>query len=399
MQSVLFLITIAGNVLLWIGIMNRLHAVALSRRPMQALTLLCAVFICIVPVAAVCWWLFADGRQVLASVNRQTVMQPGWLAIIIYAVFCWLAIVLSLARWICFRCLRRPPALLRFHRQRRMSVATIAAALHAEEHDHHISVRFPGNEALRLDLSERAFEVPGLAKALDGLAIVHISDLHFTGMVGKAYFREVVRICNELKPDLVAITGDLVDNERYISWIPDTLGQLTSRYGVYVILGNHDRRVGEKKLRRMLTDSGLVDLGGRWLGIEVRGAEVILAGNELPWFTPASDLKNCPPRSPQNGQLRIVLSHSPDQLDWAKANNVDLLLCGHTHGGQIRIPIIGPIFSPTTKGVRYDRGLFHAPPTIMHVTQGISGKQPWRWNCPPEIALLTLHSPLDIARK
>ena len=184
----------------------------------------------------------------------------------------------------------------------------------------------------------------------------------------------------------------MVDNTQCISWIPDTIGQLTSRFGVYFILGNHDLRVDENELRRTLTDSGLIDLGGRWMAVEVRGETIVIAGNELPWFVPAADLNNCPPHPSKNNQLRILLSHSPDQLDWARANDVQLMLSGHTHGGQIRIPIIGPIFSPSATGVKYDYGLFHAPPTILHITRGISGKQPLRWNCSPEIALLTLRA-------
>ena len=159
-----------------------------------------------------------------------------------------------------------------------------AAAASAEENAHHMSVHLPGNEALRLDLAEWSLDVPRLPKKLDGLAVVHISDLHFTGMVGKAYFREAVRTSNELKPDLVAVTGDLVDKSECISWIPDILGRLTARYGVYVILGNHDLRVDEIQLRKAITQSGLIDLGGRWLKIDIRGETVILAGNELPWF-------------------------------------------------------------------------------------------------------------------
>jgi hypothetical protein len=279
-----------------------------------------------------------------------------------------------------------------------MNIAPSLAALTAEEHAHHMSVHLPGNEILQLDLTERAFEVPRLPRVLDGLAIVHMSDLHFTGLVGKAYFREVVRISNELKPDLVAISGDLVDNAECISWIPDTLGQLTSRYGVYVILGNHDLSVDEIQLRQTLADSGLIDLGRRWIRIDVRGESIIIAGNELPWYVPAADLENCPPHTRDYYQLRILLSHSPDQLNWARAHDIDLMLSGHTHGGQIRIPLIGPIFSPSASGVKYDYGLFNAPPTILHVTRGISGRQPLRWNCPPEIALLTLHAPPENRR-
>ena len=392
MLFALFLATILGHVSLWVGIMNRLHSTAVPWRPMKALSIIILSLIGLVPIIATCWW-FAGGKNIIRQINWQTILRPGWSAFFLYVIICWLAGTATFVRWICFRCLRSPPELVRFHRRRRMAIAPKVAAMSAEEHAHHKTVHLPGNETLRLDLTEWAFEVPRLPRLLDGLAIVHMSDLHFTGMVGKAYFREVVRTSNELKPDLVAITGDLVDNAECISWIPDTLGQLSAQYGVYVILGNHDLRVDEIRLRKTVANSGLIDLGGRWLKIDIRGETVIMAGNESPWYLPAADLENCPPRTTDGGQLRIVLSHSPDQLDWARAFDVDLMLSGHTHGGQIRIPPIGPIFSPSASGVKYDCGLFHAPPTILHVTRGISGKQPLRWNCPPEIALLTLHAP------
>lgn len=397
MQFALFLIALLGHVCLWIGVLNRIHSTAIPRRLLYVLSFSCLSIIGLVPIGSVWWW-FVEGKDILGQVNWHTTLKPGWFVFFLYVVFCWLVAAATFVRWICFRWLRRPPELLRFHRQRRMNIAPSLAALTAEEHAHHMSVHLPGNEILQLDLTERAFEVPRLPRVLDGLAIVHMSDLHFTGLVGKAYFREVVRISNELKPDLVAISGDLVDNAECISWIPDTLGQLTSRYGVYVILGNHDLSVDEIQLRQTLADSGLIDLGRRWIRIDVRGESIIIAGNELPWYVPAADLENCPPHTRDYYQLRILLSHSPDQLNWARAHDIDLMLSGHTHGGQIRIPLIGPIFSPSASGVKYDYGLFNAPPTILHVTRGISGRQPLRWNCPPEIALLTLHAPPENRR-
>jgi uncharacterized protein len=252
----------------------------------------------------------------------------------------------------------------------------------------HYLLRAPGNECLRLELAELDIQLPRLPPALDGLSIVHFSDLHFTGRVGKSYFQQLVRLSNELQPDLVAITGDLVDQAPYISWIPETLGQLTSRYGVYCVFGNHDLRVDTVQLAHALEQNGLIHLGGRWLQVEVRGVPVVLAGNELPWLA-AADVTDCPPRG--QTPLRIVLAHSPDQFRWARAWDADLLLAGHTHGGQIRLPLLGPIFSPSWHGVRYAAGLFHVPPTVMHVTRGVSCELPIRWNCPPEMSRIVLH--------
>jgi hypothetical protein len=223
--------------------------------------------------------------------------------------------------------------------------------------------------------------------------IAHLSDLHFSGRIGKAYFQEVVRLANELQPDLVAITGDLIDKNDCIDWIPETLGRLQACYGVYFVLGNHDLWIDHRRLRRTLTDCGLIDVGGRWLPIRVRDESIILAGNELPWFSPAADLATVPRQSTDGRPLRVALCHSPDQFQWCRAGDVDLMLAGHNHGGQIRIPLVGPIFAPSRWGVKYASGTFHSPPTVMHVSRGISGKTPLRMNCPPELGCLVLHAP------
>jgi predicted MPP superfamily phosphohydrolase len=134
----------------------------------------------------------------------------------------------------------------------------------------------------------------------------------------------------------------------------------------------------------------LIDLGGHRIELQINGCCVLLAGNELPWFAPAADMKNCPPREADANELRIALSHSPDQFAWARHWEFDLLLAGHTHGGQCRLPIVGPIVAPSRHGVHYASGTFFESPTVMHVSRGISGTTPLRYNCPPELAKLTL---------
>jgi predicted MPP superfamily phosphohydrolase len=87
-----------------------------------------------------------------------------------------------------------------------------------------------------------------------------------------------------------------------------------------------------------------------------------------------------------------LLAHSPDQFGWAQANEVDLMLAGHNHGGQVCLPLLGPIVAPSLHGVRYGSGTFRAGNTVMHVSRGTSSLTPLRWNCPPEIAVLTLRA-------
>ena len=188
----------------------------------------------------------------------------------------------------------------------------------------------------------------------------------------------------------MALTGDLVDKPPFIDWIPETLGRLKARYGVYFIFGNHDLRVDFRRMQRVMEGCGLVYLGGRWKVVEVRGQPVLVAGNELPWFKPAADLAACPARS--EVPFRLLLAHSPDQLPWARKGEGDLMLAGHTHGGQIRLPLIGPVFAPSRDGVQFASGLFYAPPTILNVSRGLSAELPLRMNCTPEIIHLTLHT-------
>jgi predicted MPP superfamily phosphohydrolase len=249
-------------------------------------------------------------------------------------------------------------------------------------------VRLPGNEVLRVEINEKRLALPRLDPALEGLSIVHLSDLHFTGAIGRRFFERAVERANAMEPDFVAITGDLLDKTACIDWVPYTLGRLRARHGAFFVLGNHDLRVDWRRLRETLEDSGVVDLGGRSLVAQVNGRSVLLAGNELPWFSPAPSAPG--EEGDEPCALRILLSHSPDQIDWARRHGFDLLLAGHNHGGQICLPVVGPVFSPSRYGVRYAAGVFERPPTLMHVSRGLSGKTPVRYGCPPELTRLVL---------
>ena len=388
MTIALLLLALLGHAFLWVGLINRVHSVPLRHRTGLEITAACFLIMAVVPIWFAWRMVAAEFPWQTAQIDDWMTIPIGWLA---YLGVCWLTAVASTARWAWSIALRRTPSILRLHRRRPVATADDFSAEDSHEHSHHYMVHVPGNEILELDLTDRAIDVARLAPALDGLCIMHLSDFHYTGRVGKAYFREVVRLCNQQKPDMVAITGDLIDDNDLIDWMPDTLGNLESRHGVYFVLGNHDIRFDVERLRATLADHGLIDLGGRWVEREVRGERIILAGNELPWIAPAADMSDCPPRTPGGGPLRIVLSHSPDQLPWAQSRDADLFLAGHTPDGRICYPFIGPLFSPSRLGVMYAEGIFHAPPTIMHVTRGISGQVPVRFNCPPEMSRLVLH--------
>jgi len=209
-----------------------------------------------------------------------------------------------------------------------------------------------------------------------------------TGKVGREFYDIVVDETNALNADLVVVTGDILEKESCLPWIASTLGRLHARHGKYFVLGNHERRLADVSLlRRSLGAAGLIDLGGRCQSKQVNGSAILLAGNERPWF---GSLPNIPQSAFRAPDFRILLSHTPDQLPWAKSQCFDLMLAGHNHGGQIRLPYLGALIAPSIYGCRYAGGLYYEPPTLLHVSRGLGGIHLIRWNCPPELALLTL---------
>jgi predicted MPP superfamily phosphohydrolase len=176
--------------------------------------------------------------------------------------------------------------------------------------------------------------------------------------------------------------------------IKPTLGRLQARHGKYFILGNHETRLADvAPLRGVLAEAGLTDLGGRCEILAIRGTEILIAGIELPWFGAAPDIACETPHSALRApHFRLLLSHSPDQLPWARSRGFDLMLAGHNHGGQIRLPYLGALITPSWYGFRYAGGLYFESPTLLHVSHGLAGIHPIRLNCPPELALLTLKS-------
>ena len=126
-------------------------------------------------------------------------------------------------------------------------------------------------------------------------------------------------------------------------------------------------------------------LGNSWQQVEIRGVPMLVIGHEGPWFKPEPDLTQCP-----HGMFRLCLSHTPDNIAWARTNRIDLMLAGHVHGGQIRLPVLGSVFVPRRYSRKYDCGTFFEAPTVMHVGRGLSGQHPLRFFCKPEVARIIL---------
>ncbi len=247
----------------------------------------------------------------------------------------------------------------------------------------------PGNESLDPVLEDWSLDIPALPRALDGLSILLLSDLHMAPCYDLDFFERAIDACACDDVDLVLVTGDIVEHESAIDWIEPVLGRLRGRLGQFAILGNHDLRYGPERIRDALGRAGYMDLESRWHFVtdRDRNATIRIGGTSAPWgllLDPPGDTA---------ADWTVVLSHTPDQFPRiARWRQVDLLLCGHNHGGQVRLPGIGPVLMPSLYSRRFDQGFFQSRKTLMHVSRGLGAKIPLRWNCPPEVTRLILRA-------
>ena len=247
----------------------------------------------------------------------------------------------------------------------------------------------PGNQQFSLEVSTKTYSFPRLPPAWDGLSIVHFADTHFRGAVTRRYFELVCEHARALEPDLFVFSGDLIDDLTHLDWFGPTLGQLKAPLGQYFVLGNHDWFLDENIVRHDCERHGWIDLSSRCIELHKGQSDppIVIAGDETPWMGKHPDLSQVSPET-----FRILLSHIPDNIMWAREQKVDLMLAGHTHGGQIRLPLVGPIYAPSLYGCRFASGVFWLDPTLMYVSRGISGREPIRYNCVPELTKIVLRS-------
>ena len=255
-----------------------------------------------------------------------------------------------------------------------------------------------------IDVTKSDVSLPGLPQAFDGFRVAQVSDIHMDEFTEPFFVRQVVRRVNDLNPDAVFLTGDFVTCEiaprRFAigaGWqCAGILNQLTCRQR-YAVLGNHDVMIGADAVSEALTANAITVLRNSYLPLERSGGRIWLAGLGDPvqgMPDPEVTIPAAIRKIPQ--EPIVLLCHAPDYVDHLltlpSGQAVSLMLCGHTHGGQIRLPLIGPLVLPKL-GQKYVEGWFRFGQLQLHVNRGIgSVGVPFRLNCPPEISLITLHS-------
>jgi predicted MPP superfamily phosphohydrolase len=320
------------------------------------------------------------------SLSRDKGPHPAWLALEIYLIICLAMCCGMIPLFTIIRLLRRePPQMVSRRSQVVDTMRELGEKPVGDGKYRHLTL-LPGNQSFQIEFTELTLCLPELPPAWDGLTILQLSDLHFTGSPDRRYYELAIeRAMAAGTPDILAVTGDLIDTDTHHRWLLPLLHRLDWNEAAFAILGNHDIWHRPDRIRRRLTRLGMIVLNNAWTAVEIRGETLLAIGHEGPWFQPEPDLADCPKTA-----FRLLLSHTPDNINWARRHEINLMLSGHNHGGQIRLPFFGSLFVPSYYSRRYDCGLFWKSPTLLYVNRGLGGKEPLRYNCRPEVTRLIL---------
>jgi predicted MPP superfamily phosphohydrolase len=239
-------------------------------------------------------------------------------------------------------------------------------------------------ERHNIGVTRARLAVSGLPPPLDGLRIALLTDIHHSQLVGADAVTQAVQLALAERPDLIVLGGDYVTfgDRAFVSPVADLLGPLTAPHGVFAILGNHD---DDKDMPAALAKKGFTVLKDRRTRIEIRGEALELAGIRF-WTRRASDVARILDKA---RDTVLLLAHDPRRLTEAASLNVPAVLSGHTHGGQILLPGVGAV----AKAARFPilQGIGQRENTSIFVSRGIGTVYvPVRFNCPPEVAIVTL---------
>ncbi|MDH3974757.1 MAG: metallophosphoesterase [Deltaproteobacteria bacterium] len=267
---------------------------------------------------------------------------------------------------------------------------------------------FYNTTPLHMELSDNKIKIDGLPESFRGLKIAQLTDLHASAIVSNKLFSNAARLVMSQKPDLIFLTGDFVSgstkflsghigefNRRHFDESIEALSGLKAPLGIYGVLGNHDFWSGPTALETIMTGFEK-KLEVKWLRNESvtieKGGEIIHLLGVDDYWSPGCSLGKAY-KGLDNWPVKILLSHNPDineEIDLL-GERIDLVVSGHTHGGQIVAPLIGQPVIPSKYGQKYRAGLVRDGARQTYVSRGIGHLLlPLRLNCPPEVTLIRL---------
>jgi uncharacterized protein len=244
------------------------------------------------------------------------------------------------------------------------------------------------------------FRLQRWPERLNGFTVALLSDFHYDPLFSIHPLHAAIGMVNGLHPDLIVLVGDFVSvppfgDEKKAAFAAEPcarlLRQITAPHGLWAVMGNHDDATDPEHVTRALQAENIQVLANQSHPIEQDGARFWLAGVD-DVLSGTADLSNTMHGVP-GSEAVILLAHEPDFADEAARFPIDLQLSGHSHGGQIRIPFLPPLYLPEL-AKKYVWGTYHVGPLTLHTSAGLGTIGiPMRLNCPPEITLLTLRPP------
>lgn len=383
-----------GHISLWIWLFNRVNALGLERKTIKRLEKSVVLLCLVLPFAFLFieWRFGAWGQswqQTWQLLQAPDFYKRGSVASLVY-----FGAVLAFLVWIGPRWLAHRPAFAIAKDRYRIEDRRLEKHLH-RKNPHWVtgaktrySLAIPGNEILSLELNLKRLHLDGVATTFQGMRIGHLSDIHLMGEIAPDFTRYCVDWIMTQGIELLVLSGDLVDDAAAVPHLKLAFEALPAELPKLFVLGNHDRAHNlVEPARDTMNAMGWMDAGAQDWWIPTKRGRILVVGNELPWLARHTSPRVRSVESDGPG-FTLGVAHSPDQFEWARAQGCQLLLCGHTHGGQVRIPGIGPIIAPSWHGSQYASGVFCKQPTVMHVSRGVSGTHPLRWRCPPEVSVL-----------
>jgi uncharacterized protein len=247
------------------------------------------------------------------------------------------------------------------------------------------------NDVYDIEITRHEVTIAALPPAFDGYRIAFLTDTHVASFMRRGLYREAVARTMAFDPDLVLLGGDFVSWERHIPLMAEVLlTDLTARDGVYAVLGNHDYWANPDGIIAAMTVRGVRFIVNRSVPITRDGQSIRLLGiDEV--YRGEPDLDSAF-GGISDDTVRIGLSHHPDIIDLLEHRRIDLLVCGHTHGGQIRFPFFGSVVVPSKHEARYASGFRRTDDVLIYTSRGIGAIPPLRILCRPEVATFVLRT-------
>jgi predicted MPP superfamily phosphohydrolase len=249
--------------------------------------------------------------------------------------------------------------------------------------------RAPWASSDRFAVNNERIWLDALPEAFSGLRIVQISDIHHGLFLPEQWLAEAVQQTNRLRADIVVLTGDFVTYSRAnIEPAAEILSRLRARYGVLAVLGNHDFRVGADAVTSALRRKHIEVLRNQHVTVQFGGSSLYVAGVDDYGY--GADVRRAVRGIPRDSAT-VLLAHNPRIIHLASRHGVSLVLSGHTHGGQVNLPLLGTVYGRSPERLRYKIGWDRLGPTQIYVSRGIGTiVLPWRLRCPAEITHLEL---------